>query len=115
MPGIPPSIPPGKLYLAKYAEDGSLYRAEELSEAREDKVEVFFVDYGNSARVDLTDIWELNTISDVMSELPRQALKCRLSNVPPEGQLTVPTWSSISPTPMTAPSTWTSLPSLTFS
>ena len=76
----------GKLYLAKYAEDGSLYRAEVLSEVKEEKVEVFFVDYGNSSQVGLTDIWELSAISDVMSELPRQALKCRLSNVPPEGQ-----------------------------
>merc|ERR1719210_2331770 len=75
----------GKLYLAKY-EDGSLYRAEVLSEVKEEKVEVFFVDYGNSSQVGLTDIWELSAISDVMSELPRQALKCRLSNVPPEGQ-----------------------------
>lgn len=82
-------IQEGKLYLAKYAEDGSLYRAEVLSEAREDKVEVFFVDYGNSSRVGLTEIWELNTISEVMSELPRQALKCQLAAVPPEGQ----TWS----------------------
>ena len=82
-------IQEGKLYLAKYAEDGSLYRAEVLSEAREDKVDVFFVDYGNSSSVGLTEIWELNTISEVMSELPRQALKCQLAAVPPEGQ----TWS----------------------
>ena len=75
----------GKLYLAKYAEDGSLYRAEVMEEPQEDKVDVFFVDYGNSSKVLLKEIWELSTISEVMSELPRQALKCRLSNVPPTG------------------------------
>jgi len=74
-----------KLYLAKYAEDGSLYRAQILGEPQGDKVEVFFVDYGNSSQVSVNEIWELNTISDVMSELPRQALKCRLNNVPPPG------------------------------
>merc|ERR1719474_46820 len=74
-----------KLYLAKYAEDGSLYRAQILGEPQGDKVEVFFVDYGNSSQVSVNEIWELNTISEVMSELPRQALKCRLNNVPPPG------------------------------
>merc|ERR550539_303224 len=78
-------IQEGKLYLAKYSEDGSLYRAELMSEVREEKVEVFFVDYGNTAEVSLSEVWELSAISDVMSDLPRQALKCRLSDVPPEG------------------------------
>ena len=78
-------IEEGKLYLAKYSEDGSLYRAELMSEVREEKVEVFFVDYGNTAEVGLSEVWELSAISDVMSDLPRQALKCRLSDVPPEG------------------------------
>lgn len=78
-------IQEGKLYLAKYAEDGSLYRAEVLSQPQEDKVEVAFVDYGNSSKVLLSEVWELSAISDVMAELPRQALKCRLNNVPPSG------------------------------
>ena len=75
----------GKLYLAKYSEDGSLYRAEVTDEPRDDKVDVFFVDYGNSSKVSLKEIWELSTISEVMAELPRQALRCRLNNVPPAG------------------------------
>ena len=79
------NIQPGKLYLAKYAEDGSLYRAEVLGEPEEDKVEVLFVDYGNSSRVAVGEVWELSTISEVMAELPRQALRCRLAQVPPPG------------------------------
>jgi len=77
----------GHLYLAKYSEDGSLYRAEVLDQtkAEEGKVEVFFVDYGNSSAVSKAEIWELSTISEIMSELPRQALKCRLTGVPPSG------------------------------
>lgn len=80
------NITEGKLYLAKYSEDSSLYRAEVMSSPKDDKVEVFFVDYGNTSFVSVNEIWELNTISDVMSELPRQALKCRMINVPPTGQ-----------------------------
>ena len=76
---------PGKLYLAKYSEDGALYRAEVTDEPLDDKVDVFFVDYGNSSKVSLKEIWELSTISEVMAELPRQALRCRLNNVPPAG------------------------------
>jgi len=77
----------GQLYLAKYSEDGSLYRAEVLDQtkAEEGKVEVFFVDYGNSSAVSKAEIWELSAISEIMSELPRQALKCRLTGVPPSG------------------------------
>ena len=79
------NIQAGKLYLAKYAEDGSLYRAEVLGEPEEDKVEVLFVDYGNSSRVAVGEVWELSTISEVMAELPRQALRCRLAQVPAPG------------------------------
>ena len=79
------NIQEGALYLAKYSEDGSLYRAEVLSQPKDGKVEVMFVDYGNSSAVSLTDVWELTTISEKMAELPRQALRCRLNNVPPPG------------------------------
>lgn len=77
----------GKLYLAKYSEDGSLYRAEILSEPQDGKVDVFFVDYGNTSKVSVDEIWKLNSVSEAVSELPRQALKCRLKNVPPAGHV----------------------------
>jgi len=79
-------LEPEKLYLAKYSEDGSLYRAVVLDLSQEEMVEVFFVDYGNSAKVLKSEIWEVTTISDsLVAELPRQALRCRLEGVPPAG------------------------------
>jgi len=78
----------GHLYLVKYSEDGSLYRAEVLAEQDpnvKDKVRVFFVDYGNTSTVAKSDVWELSTISEVVQDLPRQALRCRLDGAPPPG------------------------------
>merc|ERR1719283_786100 len=74
------SLRPDQLYLVRYSEDGSLYRAALQGPAPEDKsqdkVDVFFVDYGNSSTVPRTDIWELSTIGcEVVQELPRQALR----------------------------------------
>jgi len=89
------SLRPEQLYLVRYSEDGSLYRAALQGPAPEDKsqekVDVFFVDYGNSSTVPRTDIWELSTIGcEVVQELPRQALRCRLDGAPPPGHY----WSS---------------------
>ena len=83
---------PDRLYLVKYSEDGSLYRAVLDTEgSATDGINVFFVDYGNSSTVAANDIWELSTISEpVVQELPRQALRCRLDGAPPPGHY----WSS---------------------
>jgi len=81
-------LQPGHLYLVKYSEDGSLYRAavvEDQDLQAKDKVRVFFVDYGNTSTVPKSDIWELSTISEVVHDLPRQALRCRLDGAPPPG------------------------------
>jgi len=83
---------PDRLYLVKYSEDGSLYRAVLDTEGSgTDGINVFFVDYGNSSTVAANDIWELSTISEpIVQELPRQALRCRLDGAPPPGHY----WSS---------------------
>ena len=85
---------PDQLYLVKYSEDGSLYRAAVLPhlDSQEEGVRVFFVDYGNSSTVSKSDIWELTSLSEsVVQELPRQALRCRLEGAPPPGHA----WSAL--------------------
>ena len=75
-----------KLYLVKYSEDGSLYRAIVTEQETAAGVSVFFVDYGNTSTVGRGDIWELSVVREsVVQELPRQALRCRLAGVPPPG------------------------------
>jgi len=81
-----------KLYLVKYSEDGSLYRAVVTDQEAATGVSVFFVDYGNTSTVAKGDIWDLSVISEpVVQELPRQALRCRLAGVPPPGHQ----WSAL--------------------
>lgn len=77
------SLDSSLLYLAKYSEDDALYRAALLTEnIKEGKVRAFFVDYGNEELILVTELWN---IPESLADLPKQALKCRLSGVPPEG------------------------------
>ena len=79
-----------QLYLAKFSEDGKLYRAELLSpNKKSDKYEVLFVDFGNTSLVDPSEIYNLSNLNESLADLPRLALKCKLQGVPPEGY----TWS----------------------
>jgi hypothetical protein len=80
-------IGPNQLFLARFAEDNSLYRAELISDERKEggKYEVYFVDFGNSALVDPLQIYDIRQVTDALGDMPRQALKCRLAGVPPEG------------------------------
>jgi len=82
-----PNPQQGQLYLAKYSEDGSLYRAEVRCRDQTDPamLDVYFVDYGNCGRVPAGEVWELSAVSEVLAELPRQALSCRLAGLPPAG------------------------------
>jgi len=77
------SLDSSQLYLAKYSEDDALYRAALLTEnIKEGKVRAFFVDYGNEELILVKELWD---IPESLADLPKQALKCRLSGVPPEG------------------------------
>ena len=80
-------IGPNQLFLARFAEDNNLYRAELLSDEKKEggKLEVFFVDFGNCALVDPLEIYDVRLVSESLGEMPRQALRCRLAGVPPEG------------------------------
>ncbi|KAM3603401.1 uncharacterized protein V6R79_021669 [Siganus canaliculatus] len=68
------------LYCAARAEDGDFYRAT-VADVDETKVEVFFVDYGNTEVVDRSDI---RTLPVELRKLPCLALKCTLAGVKPK-------------------------------
>ncbi|KAK8735860.1 hypothetical protein OTU49_005352 [Cherax quadricarinatus] len=44
---------------------------------------MWFVDFGNSDRVELSKIRRLDSVCDQLTKIPHQALRCRLYNVPP--------------------------------
>ncbi|CAI9726720.1 Hypothetical predicted protein [Octopus vulgaris] len=81
-------IPTAEIYvglpcLAKYSEDGALYRAEVVSvNVASSSVEVIFCDYGNIESVMIT---ELIPIPECFMILPKQALHCSLADVSPKG------------------------------
>lgn len=73
-----------RLYLARFSEDGEWYRAAPRSNVDPDgKVQMWFVDFGNSDRVELSKIRRLDSVCDQLTKIPHQALRCRLYNVPP--------------------------------
>ncbi|XP_042210305.1 tudor domain-containing protein 7B-like isoform X2 [Homarus americanus] len=75
-----------RLYLARFSEDGEWYRAAPRSNIDQDgKVQMWFVDFGNSDQVDSTNIRLLE--SDQLKKIPHQALQCRLHNVPSTTEL----------------------------
>lgn len=73
-----------RLYLARFNEDGEWYRAVPRSNIDPDgKVQMWFVDFGNTDRLQLSKIKELDNEYDELLNIPYQALQCRLHNVPP--------------------------------
>lgn len=65
-----------KFYLAKYDLDERWYRVvvPVAPSATSRSVEVQFIDYGNTSMVDISNISDLEAISDVLSRIPKQAL-----------------------------------------
>ncbi|KAK9887842.1 hypothetical protein WA026_000151 [Henosepilachna vigintioctopunctata] len=79
------SITKGDLVAAIFQYDNKWYRAEVLnvikdSETNEDRAELYFVDYGDSDMVPVSEIYELRT--DFL-QLHFQAIECFLANVEP--------------------------------
>ena len=85
-----------QLYLAKNPEDNKLYRAELLSPEKtpNGKFNVTFVDFGSSAFVESSQIYDISGVNNPLAEMPRFAFKCRLEGVPPEGHLWSPAASA---------------------
>ena len=77
------------LYLARNPEDSKLYRAELVTPEKmpNGRYHVFFVDFGSSAFVESSQIYDICGVNNPLSEMPRLAFKCRLEGVPPEGHL----------------------------
>nr|XP_061806788.1 tudor domain-containing 6-like [Nerophis lumbriciformis] len=65
---------------AAKAADGDFYRGV-VSGIGEDKIKVFFVDYGGTEEVDRSDI---RTLPDRLQETPKLALKCSLAGIGPK-------------------------------
>ncbi|KAM9840771.1 tudor domain-containing 6-like [Aulostomus maculatus] len=70
------------LYCAAKADDGNFYRAF-VSEVRGTQMKVFFVDYGDTKVVDVSNI---RTLPERFKKLPWLALKCTLVGVRPKDQ-----------------------------
>lgn len=69
----------GELCVAKYSKDNKWYRAR-ITSIREEELQVFFVDYGNS---EWTRENQVKRIIPHFLHLPFQALECFLGNVEP--------------------------------
>ncbi len=67
--------------VAKYSEDERWYRAKVLSvDIQEDKVEVYYVDYGNIELVAPSDV---RTLVAELTDLPVQTVRCSIADVCP--------------------------------
>ena len=73
------SIFPGVACCSVFVEDGMFYRAQVI-EVRGSKVEVQFVDYGNSTTVTTNDLFELPS---TLLSASAQAIQCCLEGVRP--------------------------------
>nr|XP_042895612.1 tudor domain-containing protein 7 [Parasteatoda tepidariorum] len=80
------TIPHDMIFAAKY-EDGLWYRAvltqNPSSSIEEDKVEVYFIDYGNKSIVSSDEICKLQPFSEFLSIVGPQAIKCELYSALP--------------------------------
>ncbi|KAK3612057.1 hypothetical protein CHS0354_021741 [Potamilus streckersoni] len=70
---------PGEIVAAKFSQDGQWYRARVIS-VNESKVKVFYLDFGNTEKVDRKDIYEMQP---QFMLLPFQAVECFLYNAEP--------------------------------
>ncbi|XP_066268164.1 tudor domain-containing protein 7-like isoform X2 [Branchiostoma lanceolatum] len=74
----------GKIYYSWFSQDHCWYRAEVTALLAEDKVSVRYVDFGNCETVEKSSLRSLQS-NPQLACLPPQALRCRLSELPPEG------------------------------
>ncbi|KAK2706868.1 hypothetical protein QYM36_014790 [Artemia franciscana] len=71
----------GLYCLAKFFQDGNLYRAQAVGEEEKGKVNVFFVDHGETESVPLSDLFEIDDW--MLKKLPLQAIQCKLAGIEP--------------------------------
>ena len=81
---LPPSTaapPAGALVAAKYAGDGSFYRARVAGKGAAGRLDVHFVDWGNAATVPADDIRSLPPALADLAAVPPQSSRARLAGV----------------------------------
>ena len=76
---LPFSPTPGALCFAKYSQDKNWYRVDVL-DVSNDSCEVFYLDYGNTDKVALSD---MAVCPDKFTTVPPAAVKCVLDGMPP--------------------------------
>ncbi|KAI8426044.1 hypothetical protein MSG28_005011 [Choristoneura fumiferana] len=75
------TVPVGASVLARFPDDGVLYRATVVAVQPFSKFIVQYVDFGNKQLVDAKDIWQLDS---QLMELPKMAIHCSLVGVAPK-------------------------------
>uniref|UniRef100_H3ARN7 Tudor domain containing 6 n=1 Tax=Latimeria chalumnae TaxID=7897 RepID=H3ARN7_LATCH len=95
------AVNPGTLCLAKYS-DQHWYRGKVIS--LKSKIEVFFVDYGNTQIVEKEDLLPIPNEAQELLFLPMQAIKCKLSDVPAKVPEEISDWfeTAVLDTPLQA-------------
>lgn len=76
---------PGMICAAQFHLDSAWYRAE-IKKVEANKIYVFYVDYGND---EIVDRKKIRCIIQEFTELPVQAIKCRIRGIKPPGK----TWT----------------------
>ncbi|XP_059480281.1 tudor domain-containing protein 7B isoform X2 [Neocloeon triangulifer] len=83
----PVKLAKGKIYLAQYT-DGIWYRAT-VTSANEKKAIVMFIDFGNTATVDVARLIDLESAMPDLAQIPPQAIMCTLHHLIPSPDVKV--------------------------
>ncbi|XP_013780709.1 tudor domain-containing protein 7-like isoform X2 [Limulus polyphemus] len=78
-----------QMYCVKCDADSAWYRAvvTSLASNTSSSVEVLYVDYGRAATVPILNMCELEALSETLTQIPHQAIRCRLDGIPPDSKL----------------------------
>ena len=77
----------GEIVAARFSQEDSYYRAKVVSikedsyDASQSRVELFYVDYGDTEEKEITEVYELKT---EYLKLKYQAIQCSIAHVKPE-------------------------------
>ncbi|XP_076361783.1 tudor domain-containing protein 7B-like [Tachypleus tridentatus] len=77
-----------QMYCVRSNTDNAWYRAVVTSLASNmSSVEVLYVDYGRTATIPVLNMCELEAVSETLTQIPHQAVRCRLDGIPPDSKL----------------------------
>ncbi|CAM1154340.1 PAK3 (predicted) [Pycnogonum litorale] len=78
------SVKKNKMYLAKNGEDDRWYRAV-ITNIDENMVNAEYIDIGNADKIPISNLRDLEVLSDILTSLPAQGIECSLHGLPPDG------------------------------